>query len=182
MYATIHPYTVINNNKNLIASSLSIKSEEIEVSFYIRSIQLQVHWARKFNFNSNGRPDIKGGGKQPRKFWGAKPSLCIIDQSSYSTELNRFHQLLLHTPTLLLRVHILTLSFPAKINAVIYPQRVTLTHRVGRVLSFFSSRRNWDSPNPSPAGECAPLPPVLGGGAHSLAREWLGESQFRRRT
>ena len=29
-------------------------------------------------------------------------------------------------------------------------------HRVGRVLSFFSSRRNWDSLNPSPAGECAP--------------------------
>jgi hypothetical protein len=39
-----------------------------------------------------------------------------------------------------------------------------LSQRVGRVLSFFSSRRNWDSPNPSPAGECAP-PPVLGGGA-----------------
>ncbi len=37
---------------------------------------------------------------------------------------------------------------------------------------LFSSRRNWDSPNPSPAGECAPTPPpVLGGGAHSLARE-----------
>jgi hypothetical protein len=35
-------------------------------------------------------------------------------------------------------------------------------YRVGRVLSFFSSRRNSDSPNPSPAGECAP--PVLGGG------------------
>jgi hypothetical protein len=43
---------------------------------------------------------------------------------------------------------------------------------------LFSSRRNWDSPNPSPAGECAP--PVLGGGAHSLAREGLGEPQFRR--
>ncbi len=51
-------------------------------------------------------------------------------------------------------------------------------HRVGRVLSFFSSRRNWDSPNPSPAGEC--VPPLLGGGANSLAREGLGESQFRR--
>ncbi len=50
------------------------------------------------------------------------------------------------------------------------------------MLSFFSSRRNWDSPNPSPVGECAP-PPVLGGGAHSLARKrgwYLGESQFRR--
>jgi hypothetical protein len=30
-------------------------------------------------------------------------------------------------------------------------------HRVGRVISFFSSRRNWDSPNPSPAGKIAPL-------------------------
>jgi hypothetical protein len=50
-------------------------------------------------------------------------------------------------------------------------------HRVGRVLSFFSSRRNWDFPNPSPEGECpsSPLPPVLGRGAHSLAREGLGE-------
>ncbi len=28
-------------------------------------------------------------------------------------------------------------------------------HGVGRVLSFFSSRRNWDSPNPLPAGEYA---------------------------
>ncbi len=52
-------------------------------------------------------------------------------------------------------------------------------HIVGRVLSFFSSLRNWDSPNPSPAGVCAP-PPFLGGGARSLAREGLGESQFRR--
>ncbi len=52
---------------------------------------------------------------------------------------------------------------------------------VGRVLSFFSNRRNWDSPNPSPAGECAPPPPLVpGGGAHSLAREGVGESQFRR--
>ncbi len=52
---------------------------------------------------------------------------------------------------------------------------VDVPHRVGRVLSFsFSSRRNWDSPNPSPAGECS------GGGAHSLAREGFGESQFRR--
>jgi hypothetical protein len=34
-------------------------------------------------------------------------------------------------------------------------------------------------PNTSPAGECPP-PTVLVGGAHSLAREGLGESQFRR--
>jgi hypothetical protein len=26
-----------------------------------------------------------------------------------------------------------------------------------RVLGFFSSRPNWDSPTPSPAGECMPL-------------------------
>jgi hypothetical protein len=60
-------------------------------------------------------------------------------------------------------------------------QQVTLCllHKVGRVLSFFSSRRNWDAPNPSPAGECA-HPPVRWGGAHSLAREGLGESEFRR--
>ncbi len=42
----------------------------------------------------------------------------------------------------------------------------SLGHRVGRVLSLFSSRRNWNSPNPSPAGECAPppFPPVWGEG------------------
>jgi hypothetical protein len=50
-------------------------------------------------------------------------------------------------------------------------------HRVGRVLSFFSTRRNWDSPQTlSRRRVCPPL----GGGAHSLAREGLGESQFRR--
>jgi hypothetical protein len=49
--------------------------------------------------------------------------------------------------------------------------------RVGRVLSFFSIRRNWDSPNPLPRMRvCPPPPPVLGGGAHLLAREGLGES------
>ncbi len=51
------------------------------------------------------------------------------------------------------------------------------------MLSLFASRRNWDSPNPSPAGECAPPPLVLGGGAHSLAREevvYRGRVQFRR--
>jgi hypothetical protein len=53
------------------------------------------------------------------------------------------------------------------------------THRVGRVLSLFSNRPNWDSPNHSPSGDCAP-PTVLAGGAYSLAREGLGESQFRR--
>ncbi len=41
--------------------------------------------------------------------------------------------------------------------------------------------RNWDSPNPSPAGECAlPAGPKGGGGAHSPAAKGVGESQFRR--
>ncbi len=54
-------------------------------------------------------------------------------------------------------------------------------HRVGRVLSFFSSRRNWDSPNPSSAGEYAP--PTGSGGRGTLAGERRGERvpiQFRR--
>ncbi len=38
-----------------------------------------------------------------------------------------------------------------------------LGHQVGRVLSFFSNRRNWDSPTPSPAGVCAPYPFGSGG-------------------
>jgi hypothetical protein len=42
-------------------------------------------------------------------------------------------------------------------------------HRVGRVLSFFSSRRNWDSPTPLAAGECAP-PPFGPGGRHIRLR------------
>jgi hypothetical protein len=41
-------------------------------------------------------------------------------------------------------------------------------------------RRNWDSPTPSLASECAPPPRTKGGGAHSLAGEGLGEPQFRR--
>ncbi len=48
-------------------------------------------------------------------------------------------------------------------------------HRVGRVLSFFSSRRNWDSLNHSPrspVGEYAPTPFGNGGrGPGSLAGE-----------
>ncbi len=48
-------------------------------------------------------------------------------------------------------------------------QKHAVYHRVGRVLSFFSSRRNWDSPNPSPAGKCAP--PFGTGGWGTLAGE-----------
>jgi hypothetical protein len=40
------------------------------------------------------------------------------------------------------------------------------------VLSFFSSRRNWDSPTPPAAGECAPPPQPFGpGGGGTLACE-----------
>jgi hypothetical protein len=61
---------------------------------------------------------------------------------------------------------------------------LVLHHRVGRVLSFFSSRRNWDSPTPHPQASVPCVPPlapplVPGGGAHSLARERVGESMFR---
>ncbi len=43
-----------------------------------------------------------------------------------------------------------------------------------------SPRRNWDSPNPSPASECTLLPPgPKGREAHSPAAKWAGESQFR---
>ncbi len=44
-----------------------------------------------------------------------------------------------------------------------------------------SSRRNWDSPNQSPASECV-LPPYTngGGGTHSPAAKGVGEFQFRR--
>ncbi len=46
------------------------------------------------------------------------------------------------------------------VSSSITPQRKVRDHRVGKVLSFFSSHRNWDFPNPSPAGT----------GALSLAR------------
>ncbi len=49
------------------------------------------------------------------------------------------------------------------------------------MLRFISSRRNWDSPTPHPQASVPPPPQFWGGGgAHSLAREGLGESQFRR--
>jgi hypothetical protein len=54
----------------------------------------------------------------------------------------------------------------------------SLNHRVGRVLSF-SRVVGIGTPPTSSEGECAP-PLVPGGGAHSLAREGVGESQFRR--
>ncbi len=51
----------------------------------------------------------------------------------------------------------------------------------GPSAMLFSSRRNWDSPNPSFAGEVPP--PRVWGEGHTRwreAREGLGESQFRR--
>jgi hypothetical protein len=52
-------------------------------------------------------------------------------------------------------------------------------HRVGRVLSFSQVVGIGAPPTPHPQAS-VPLPPVLGGGARSLAREGLRESQFRR--
>jgi hypothetical protein len=49
-----------------------------------------------------------------------------------------------------------------------------------RVPQCMSPRRNWDSPNPSLASECAPPPRTGGEGAHSPAGEGLGKSRFRR--
>ncbi len=43
---------------------------------------------------------------------------------------------------------------------------------------LFLQSSDWDSPTPSPASECAPIPLVSGGRAHSLAKEGVGESQL----
>ncbi len=45
-------------------------------------------------------------------------------------------------------------------------------------VNLFLQSWNWDSPNPSPAGESAH--PPGSGGRGTLVREGLGESQFRR--
>jgi hypothetical protein len=47
-------------------------------------------------------------------------------------------------------------------------------HRVGRVVGIETP------PTPHPRASVPPPPLVPGGGAHSLAREGVGESQFRR--
>jgi hypothetical protein len=60
------------------------------------------------------------------------------------------------------------LFYPPPLPQLLLLTKGTSTCRVGRVLSFFSSRRNWDSPNPSPAGECAP---PASGGSGTLAGE-----------
>jgi hypothetical protein len=55
--------------------------------------------------------------------------------------------------------------------------------RIDRVLSFFSSRPNWDSPSPSHAGECC-IPPSLVPGGHTWYRErgWGVPVRTRRHT
>ncbi len=62
--------------------------------------------------------------------------------------------------------------------------RYSPSHRVDRVLGFFSSRPNWDSPTPSPwPSGCfsTPQPPLVPrGGPHSLAGEGGVGSQFGR--
>ncbi len=55
-----------------------------------------------------------------------------------------------------------------------------MQYSVGRVLSFFSSRRNWDSQPLTRSRVCPPPPRFSGGRGTLLAREGLGESQFRR--
>ncbi len=49
-----------------------------------------------------------------------------------------------------------------------------------RAPQCMSPRRKWDSPNPSPASECALPPGPKGGGAHSPAAKGVKEFQFRR--
>jgi hypothetical protein len=56
---------------------------------------------------------------------------------------------------------------------------VPVLHRLDRVLIFFSSRPNWESPTSSHADECVP-PLWFRRGAHSLAGEGVGVSQFGR--
>jgi hypothetical protein len=73
--------------------------------------------------------------------------------------------------------HLILLTFKEEFYCM-----VDLSNRVGRVLSFFSSRRNWDSPTPNPAGESPP--PLVRGGGHTRLRE-RGEGvpiQTRRQT
>ena len=66
-----------------------------------------------------------------------------------------------------------------------------LTRRVEQLGGFrpqstyisqcMSPRRNWDSPNPSLASDCAlSSPPDQGWGANSPASKWVVEPQFRR--
>jgi hypothetical protein len=59
------------------------------------------------------------------------------------------------------------LVFFYKFVRLAVPIGVGWNHRVCRALSFLSSRRNWNSPTPSPAGECV-SPPLLWGRGYTL--------------
>jgi hypothetical protein len=65
--------------------------------------------------------------------------------------------------------HLSVLAFPVVVTKI-------PSHRVGRVLSFFPVVGIGTPQTPHPQASVPP-PPVLGGGAHSLAREGLGESR-----
>jgi hypothetical protein len=55
-----------------------------------------------------------------------------------------------------------------------YEATTTFKAHYTQSAKLFSSRRNWDSPNPSPPGKCAPPFGSGGWGMHSLAREGGG--------
>jgi len=58
-------------------------------------------------------------------------------------------------------------------------QGFTTYHRVGRVLSFSSSRWNWDSPTPHPPAS-VPLPPGFGGRGTLADERGVGRVPIRR--
>ncbi len=49
-----------------------------------------------------------------------------------------------------------------------------ISHRLDRVLGFFSSRQNWDTPHPPHPQASVSLPLVPGGRAHSITRDGGG--------
>ncbi len=62
-----------------------------------------------------------------------------------------------------------------------FPNGFAINHRVDRVLSFSPDGGIGTPPTPHPQATVPPPPPLVSGReAHSLAREGMGESQFRR--
>jgi hypothetical protein len=55
-----------------------------------------------------------------------------------------------------------------------------IAHRVGRVLSYFSSRRQWDSPTPHPQASVPPFDSGEGGGHIRLREIEWGSPNLRR--
>jgi hypothetical protein len=62
---------------------------------------------------------------------------------------------------------------PARVPARVeyHQEQEDATHRVGRVLSFFSSRQNWDSPQPLTRRRVWPHPPRFWGEGHTWGWE-----------